>query len=133
MVAVKKYLLFVLLLGVAVISCGPLERGEEGEITTGGGVGREVSYSQDVYPILQKKCSGCHGTGGVASSTRYKLTGDASADYGTIKALVNTDNPDDSELLEKGSGRESHGGGKQLDDNEYAIIKSWIEQGAKNN
>ncbi len=110
-------------------SCGPIERGEEKKDQ----VPEEVSYSNDVYPILNSKCSSCHGQGGPASSTRFKLTGDANQDYEVIKSLIDTQNPEESQLLQKGGGKIAHGGGAALSSDEYNTVKAWIQKGAQKN
>lgn len=114
----------------------PAETGQTGTTeTTGNTVTTEiaVSYTLDVYPILEEKCSPCHGEGRAASSTRYVLTGDPAEDYDTIVALVDPEAPEESLLVQKGSGAVTHGGGQQLDEAEVTLIVSWVAQGAPNN
>lgn len=118
-------------------SCAdPFSRGEVGEeVTTngtapdpdGGGVDDkiEISFSEDVYPILQSKCSACHAGAGFGA---YKLSGDVASDYPTVKALVDTASPGDSKLLVKGLTMALTAGSV-----EYETIKAWITQGAANN
>ncbi|MBI2061655.1 MAG: hypothetical protein HYT87_18095 [Nitrospirae bacterium] len=118
-------------------ACGdPFSRGEaKEEVVVNGTVAApegvvvedkiELSFSRDVYPILQSKCSGCHAGAGFGS---YKLSGVVASDYPTIKALVNTDSPAESKLLVKGITMALTAGSA-----EYETIKTWITQGAANN
>lgn len=118
-------------------SCGdPFSRGEALEEATVNGTGTqpegegdggktEVSFSKEVYPILQSKCSACHAGAGFGT---FKLTGVAASDYPTIKALVDTSSPAGSKLLVKGLTMALTAGSA-----EYETIKAWITQGAVEN
>lgn len=124
-------------------SGGATEQGTTGEGSMTGETERSgatgttetvvVSYGDEAYPILYERCSACHEEGRVASTTRFVLTGDPDADYDTIVALVDPDAPEESLLVQKGSGAVTHGGGQQLDEEETALIVEWIAQGALNN
>jgi hypothetical protein len=134
----------VLLLGALAFfgkNCGPIERGEE-EVS--GGYPSQttqpsqpaqcpsVSYSNDIYPMLSQKCSGCH-TSGPGSSF---ISGNKDADYPKISKLAKEDiEGKGSELLLKASGKVSHGGGALIPEGsqEYTKLKCWIDAGAPNN
>lgn len=102
--------------------------GEGGSGGTQGGIG--VSFADDVDPVLEAKCSGCHaaGPGGLT------ITGDPSSDYDNVIERVTPGDPDDSLLLRKASG-ESHGGGAVLSpgSDPYDVIDAWISAGAPAN
>lgn len=100
--------------------------GDDGD-TGGGAGGKEYGYADDVYPILTRLCSGCHGPSGFGS---YKLSGTASADYDLIKALVSPDAPSSSKLLTKGTTMVS---GFASTSEDYKTVEGWITQGAANN
>ncbi|GBD03237.1 hypothetical protein HRbin19_00518 [bacterium HR19] len=137
----KSLLMGVFLVGLSAValsltqSCGPIERGEE--VGSGGGGGiqptqcPDVSYSKDVYPMLNQKCSGCHTSGPGPSF----ISGNASNDYNKIKARAEEKEGEESKLLQKASGKVQHGGGAVIPEGseEYTKLKCWIEAGAPNN
>jgi hypothetical protein len=134
----------VLLLGALAFfekNCGPIGRGEE-EVS--GGYPNQtiqpsqpaqcppVSYSNDIYPMLSQKCSGCHTSGPGPSF----LSGNKDADYPKISKLAKEDiEGKGSKLLLKASGKVNHGGGAQIPEGsqEYTKLKCWIDAGAPNN
>jgi hypothetical protein len=124
----------VLLLGALAFfgkNCGPIERGEE-EKVSGGTQCPSVSYSNDIYPMLSQKCSGCHTSGPGPSF----LSGNKDADYPKISKLAKEDiEGKGSKLLLKASGKVNHGGGAQITEGsqEYTKLKCWIDAGAPNN
>jgi hypothetical protein len=122
-------------------NCGPIERGEE-EVSGGYPIQQTqpsqptqcppVSYSNDIYPMLSQKCSGCH-TSGPGSSF---ISGNKDADYPKISKLAKKDiEGKGSELLLKASGKVPHGGGATIPEGsqEYTKLKCWIDAGAPNN
>ena len=99
-----------------------------------------VSYSQDVKPILDKNCIECHQAGGpgtVASGL------DMSAYEGLMKGtsfgpMIIAGDPEGSNLLVLIEGRADPSismphGQKSIPKQDIDTIRSWIEQGAKNN
>lgn len=86
----------------------------------------QISFANEILPILEQKCGSCHknGAGG------WKITGVASDDYSVVFGAVDLNSPGDSLVLTKGGGETSHGGGDQLSDEEYALILNWIKAGA---
>jgi len=92
---------------------------------TDGGIG--VSFVDDVDPILEAKCSGCHagGPGGLV------ITGDPASDYDHVIERVTPGDPEGSLLLQKARGA-GHGGGAVLSpgDANDSVIDAWIAAGA---
>ncbi len=87
-----------------------------------------VSFTDDIIPIFENSCNaGCHETGGYSP--------DLSPDnaYSSIinGNLVDTLNPESSEIYIKLVGTGSHDG--RSDINQRSLILGWIQQGAKNN
>lgn len=88
----------------------------------------EVSFAEDIEPIFQGQCTGCHNTGG----TRPDLsTGNA---FTSIKSTryLNMDNPEESLIYTKPhpSNTGSH---PKYTVAQAALILTWIQQGAENN
>ena len=88
----------------------------------------EVSFSDDVAPLLSS-CISCHrgGTGG------WTYTGDNA--YAETIAIVDIQDAENSLVLVKGAGGQSHGGGTLFGQNssQYQTILLWIEAGAPDN
>ncbi len=85
----------------------------------------EVSFSQDVWPILEKYALAAHGgNGGVFLES-----------YSDILNYVEPGNPEGSLLYRAliGDGMEQMPPGNPLPDELIQIIHDWIEQGAKEN
>lgn len=111
---------------------------------------KEVSFKKHVQPILLNRCRSCHmpesarpwveypkGTkyayGGGLDLTAYEK--DENSERG-IQDIVNTANPEVSDLLVAPMFGSKHGGGaswKNTDDADYKAIRQWIAEGAKNN
>lgn len=85
-----------------------------------------VSFSEQIEPIFQNKCVGCH-----ASTSPVLTTGRA---YNSLidGNLINTTVPESSTLYEKTSGGHP-GGNNTLSATELALILKWIQDGAENN
>lgn len=82
----------------------------------------EVSFSTDIFPIIQMSCAttGCHTQGGFANGFFE--------DYAGINAKVNNGSLKQRVLVE---GDMPPGG--SLSDKDLAIIKAWLDNGAPNN
>lgn len=129
-----KPLLLSALLATVLIGCGtdnPFERGpdfDDGSIDMPA-PGEQFSFAADVKPILNA-CVGCHasGTGG------WTYDGGADA-YSQTQEVVNTNDPENSPLLVKGSGGDGHGGGTLFTGSsaEYTTLLQWIQDGAPDN
>lgn len=95
-------------------------------------VSDHVSYSQQVFSIIDGHCRSCHlsGAGG------FTLTGVVATDYAAIFAMVNTNDPASSPILRAGINEGGQHGGGQLftiNSSEYTTILSWVSQGALQN
>jgi uncharacterized membrane protein len=100
-----------------------------------------VSYQRDVAPILDKHCKACHvpGQAGYVVSG-FELTGYESLMKGTqFGPVVLPGDPLTSVLVMLIEGRVDpsirmpHGEAKPMSQAEIQTIRSWVEQGAKNN
>lgn len=91
----------------------------------------DVSFSQDVLPILRASCGACHGSLGGWGSESY----DAVMTSGNNAPVVMPGDPDDSLLVrlleDPGSGLMPPGGA--LSDAEIQLIRDWIAAGALDN
>ncbi|MCE9533051.1 MAG: DUF1553 domain-containing protein [Planctomycetes bacterium] len=97
------------------------------------------NFSKEVVPVFYKLgCSvgACHGSFSGKGSFRLSLfASDPVADFrevrGGLGRRLNTQNPDESLLLLKPTGRVLHGGGVKLnvDSDEYRLIRQWIAAG----
>jgi mono/diheme cytochrome c family protein len=101
-----------------------------------------VTFAANVHPILSRTgqltsatttgCGDCHG----ASSGLSKYGSATLAEsYAAVRAAVNTQAPDDSQLLKKANVTPgtTHAGGDRLTDTETAAIRQWIAECAQNN
>ena len=85
----------------------------------------EFSFSDDIQPILENKCSGCHKHAGLASADPYGfMTSESWITADTTKAK-------ESKLYEKLQDP-NHVGGK-ITTVEKRKLELWMEQGALNN
>ncbi|MGB5102345.1 MAG: c-type cytochrome domain-containing protein [Steroidobacteraceae bacterium] len=101
----------------------------------------EVRYQADVAPILEKHCTSCHvpGQAGYVASG-FDLEGYDSLMKGTrFGPVVLPGDPLTSVLVMLIEGRVDpsikmpHGGQDPLTADEIRTIRTWVEQGAKNN
>ncbi|QOP42521.1 hypothetical protein FJR45_00535 [Sulfurimonas sediminis] len=88
-----------------------------------------ISFANDVLPILNNNCASCHGNSGNFSITN------STTPYAGVTPFVDTANPTNSSLLQKGSGSTGHGGGIiiNIDSVEYTTVRDWIAAGALDN
>jgi hypothetical protein len=101
----------------------------------------QVSFSKDIQPILNERCGECHsGSGAGVQKSGLDMSSYDGLIRGTRFGPVIE--PGDSVsstlvLLVEGKADPSikmpHAGGKPLSSPEIAKIRSWIDQGAKNN
>jgi cytochrome c551/c552 len=88
---------------------------------------KEVTYANDVQPILAISCVGCH-------NARKKKAGVDVSSYETVQKIVKAQKPEESTLFKCISGAE---GVKPmppripLTEDKVATIRSWISAGAK--
>jgi mono/diheme cytochrome c family protein len=101
---------------------------------------RNVSYAQAVQPILAKNCTECHAPG----LPGFTASGLDTTSYATLMkggkfgALVKPGDAFTSALNMLVEGRVDKSiqmphGRKKLSDEEIAILKVWVDEGAKNN
>jgi len=119
--------------------------------------GSEVSFQQDVYPILQANCALCHSPSGIGySHSGFSVDSYASVMKGTkYGAVINPGSSDSSNLMWLLDHR-AHASvnmpkiceqispefqkcaltsqsARWLSGHELILIKQWIDQGAKDN
>jgi mono/diheme cytochrome c family protein len=115
---------------------------DEGDPIAPGGpdVTGPVSFAEDVQPIFDSRCTGCHGEGGnggldLRSPQSYANLVDAgSPNYGA-KRVVPGD-PDASVLVDKISGGGRYGSrmpptGSALSAAQISTIRTWVAEGAE--
>ncbi|MFQ5412693.1 MAG: hypothetical protein ACE5EC_10365 [Phycisphaerae bacterium] len=117
--------------------------------TPGPSTGRVVSFANDIQPIFNELCIGCHVIGGFADQQGIPLRlieGQSFAMLVNQKSSQNTDLtlviPGDSAnslLFQKLSSDSPPVGalmplvGRRLTSEELALVRDWIDQGAKDN
>lgn len=96
-----------------------------------GGGPSGPGFEADVHPVLVSACGTCHSSSGMAGSTGFKLTMDVDADYENVVALVDVDNPGNSDLIRKGTNESAHAGGAAFEPGgeEVVLIENWITSG----
>lgn len=87
----------------------------------------EVSFAGDVLPILQARCTACHGQAAIAGLNL--ATFDGVMRGGDSGPVVQPGDPDNSLLLTKVRG----GHVAQFSEEEMTVVSSWIAAGAPNN
>ncbi|MFN3323852.1 MAG: DUF1553 domain-containing protein [Bryobacteraceae bacterium] len=100
--------------------------------------GDVVRFNRDIRPILSDKCYTCHGPDEQNRKTRLRFDTEegAKADLGGRFAIVAGD-PDKSELIRRvttsnrGLRMPPLATGHSVDEREVALLRRWIEQGAK--
>lgn len=101
----------------------------------------EISFSQDVRPLLDEYCLSCHQPGG----SGFEASGFSMASYDELMKgteagpMIIAGDVEGSNLVVLMEGRADpsismpHGSLKKVPGSDVATIKSWIAQGAKNN
>jgi hypothetical protein len=118
-------------------------------LLVGAGCTKQVSFSQNVRPILNAKCLSCHdgsGEGSTQSGFNVKtydnliagtklgkviVPGDAVSS--TLFRLISHQASPEIHMPPHGGQSLAKGKGEPLTDAEIDTIKLWINQGAKNN
>ena len=98
----------------------------------------EVSFENDVTPIFQNRCVQCHGgvdeDGEIRAEASLNLTSYegviAGSEYGPV---VTAGDPDDSILLDLIVWGDMPEEGDSVPEEEIALIRMWIAEGALNN
>lgn len=102
-----------------------------------------VSFANDVQPIFNTNCTGCHGGNGglylTASESYSNLVNVESSGYAPLKRVVPS-KPDSSvlylKIIENPStdvGQRMPQGGPYLSGEDISTILTWIEEGARDN
>lgn len=89
----------------------------------------DISYAEDVYPILRRRCGQCHiddRQGGLSMRSHRDLM--SGGDSG---ASVRKRNPDRSLLIQRVTSGEMPPEGPELPDAERQLLISWVESGAR--
>ena len=99
-----------------------------------------VSYKEDVLPIFEKRCARCHGgkdeEGEVVAEVSLILINYERLMMGSeFGPVVTAGDPVDSWLLEMITEGDMppEGEGDKVPEEEIAVIRQWIAEGAKNN
>lgn len=110
---------------------------------------REVSYSQDVFPIVSERCTECHSGGGEGESasgfsvatyddlmqgTQYgPVIVPGSAISSTLYHMVSGTVDPSIQMPPHAPEALAQGRGKPLTEKQIQTVRLWIDQGAKNN
>ena len=105
-----------------------------------GGCSKPVSFSESVLPVLQERCGECHEPGGKG----YEKTGFSVADYDSIMkgtkfgpVIVAGSSASSSlmRMVEHKTDPEIHmpHGKAGLTRDQLDLLRTWIDEGAKNN
>ena len=99
-----------------------------------------VSYKKDVLPIFQNRCARCHGAkdeeGEVVAEVSLILIEYKRLMLGSeFGPVITAGDPEDSWLLEMITEGDMppEGEGDKVPEEEIAVIRQWITEGAKNN
>jgi mono/diheme cytochrome c family protein len=110
-------------------------------VTVASAAEQEVSFKQDVMPILQTNCLECHSPGGkgavksglLLDSYEHLMKG---TKYGPV---IDPGHSLNSPFIQVIEGKQVHKsirmphGGKELSAAGKKVLKDWVDQGAKNN
>ncbi|MGA9364602.1 MAG: c-type cytochrome domain-containing protein [Bacteroidota bacterium] len=102
--------------------------------------GKNVSFSQEVAPIIKKHCVTCHFPGNEFNESRLAMNTYESLMQGGVHGSPVVPGDADSSLMIKKLGLNPPFGRQmplmskeKLSDDEVALIAKWINQGANNN
>ena len=113
------------------------------------GCDRQVSYSNEIAPILNDYCADCHTADSEGSSTsgfsvasyddvmtgtalgQVVVAGDAASS--TLYRVISKQAAVEIQMPPTESESLAHGRGQALPDDKAELIGKWIDQGAKNN
>ena len=102
--------------------------------------GTEIQFNRDVRPILSDRCYACHGPDKGNRKTRMRLDieADAKAELGKGRFAIVPGSPEKSELYKRIVSTKptermppAYLGHDRLPDAQIAILKKWLEEGAK--
>lgn len=94
-----------------------------------GNSGRTVSFSNDVWPIFQANCSGCHGASGGLNLASY----DTLMAGGRHGMVIVPGDAESSRLVQYVESGRMPPSGNRLSTEEIQTIKDWVNAGAPNN
>lgn len=102
---------------------------------------KKVSYQADIMPMLADNCAKCHGAGGEGEvASGLNMTSYDSLMKGTkFGAVIKPGDSFSSAMIMLIEGRADpslkmpHGDSPELTAEQVSTLKSWIDQGAKNN
>jgi len=103
-------------------------------LTLSGHIFAQVVYNDDIQPIFNTRCIACHGgTSGVFLTSYQAVMGSVGQQYGTNIVIPNE--PDQSPIIDKIGTSPTYGdrmpqGGPYLSDDQIALIRQWIAEGA---
>ncbi len=98
---------------------------------------RKVQFNRDIRPILSNKCFACHGPDSTSrkAGIRFDVEGDIKDDFGGYR-IIFSGHPDKSEMIARITHPRASRrmpppkGGKEVTEEEVALLKQWIKQGA---
>ena len=95
----------------------------------------DVSFMRDVAPILNRRCTGCHGSKKTEGDYRLHSFKNLNAAGASEETPIEPGKPGESELFRRLVEADEDLRMPQLDDplsaSEIMIVRNWIEQGAK--
>ncbi len=101
---------------------------------------KEVSFSQEVFPILKKRCASCHYPGNEFNESKLAMESYESLVKGGVHGSpVIAGDSNNSLIIQKLKPDPPFGkrmplmSKDPLKEEEIALIEKWIDQGAKNN
>ena len=126
--------------GAAVVSLAMAGEGTRSGVGQGGVSADTVSYKEDVLPIFENRCARCHG----GKNEEGEVVAEVSLiviDYERLMlgsefgSVITAGDPADSWLLEMITEGDMppEGEGDKVPEEEIAVIRQWIAEGAKNN
>lgn len=94
---------------------------------------RSADFVRDIAPVFERGgCAACHNPNGVASGTRLRFPEEhaPTLDLGkSLHVLVNRQDPAQSPLLNKPTGRLAHAGGKRIEPGspDEKLLREWVD------
>lgn len=100
--------------------------------------GQEVSFSDDLLPVLQENCVSCHGgvdeNGDIRAESSLRLDSYEGVMAGSEFGLVVTPgDPADSFIIDMVESGDMPEEGDPLTAEQITMLRTWIEEGAENN
>src|SRR5690606_12435274 len=96
---------------------------------------KEISYNQDIRPIINTKCISCHGGVKQSAGLSFLFEAEAKAPTESGKPATIPRNSKSSEIIRRlthsDSSKRMHLDRDRLSKTELQLIAAWIDQGAK--